>query len=76
MKNKAFLSKLLIDPFFRNAVVILIPFYVISTVFPLISAGPRISAASLGIHVKISASSLISAVHLNAGLTRIVTIFY
>ena len=56
LKNKTFLSKLLIDPFFRNAVVILIPFYVISTVFPLISAGPRISAASLGIHIEISAS--------------------
>ena len=76
MKNKTFLSKLLIDPFFRNAVDILIPFYVISTVFPLISAGPRISVASLGIHIEISASPLISAVNLNAALTRIVTIFY
>ena len=40
------------------------------TVFPLISAGPQISAAPLGILIEISASPL------NAALIRIVTIFY
>ena len=46
------------------------------TVFPLISAGSQISAVSLGIHIEISASLLISAAHLNAALIRIVIIYY
>ena len=46
------------------------------TVFPLISAGPQISAAPLVIHIEISASSLISAAPLNVALIRIVAIFY
>ena len=40
------------------------------TVFPLISAGPQISAVTLGIHIEISASPL------NTALIRIVTIIY
>ena len=46
------------------------------TVFPIISAGPQISAAPLGIHIEISASPLIRAAPLNTTLIRIVTIFY
>ena len=52
------------------------PISFINTVFPLISAGPQISAASLGIHIEISASPLISAAPSNATLIRTVTIFY
>ena len=48
----------------------------LSTVFPLISAGPQISAAFLSAHIEITASPLISAAPLNAALNRIVTIFY
>ena len=47
-----------------------------NTVFPLISAGPQISAAPLGIHIEISAYPLISAAPLNTALIRIITIFY
>ena len=47
-----------------------------NTVFPLINAGSQISAASLGIHIGISASLLISVAPVNAVLIRIVTIFY
>ena len=44
--------------------------YVSYTVFPLISAGPQISAALLCDHIEISAAPL------NAALIKIVTIFY
>ena len=37
---------------------------------------PLISAASLGIHIEISASPVISGTPLNAALIRIVTMFY
>ena len=37
---------------------------------------PLISATSMGIYIEISTSPLISAAPLNAGLIRIVTIFY
>ena len=47
----------------------------IHNVFPL-SAGSQISAASLGVHIEISASPLISITTLNVALIRIVTIFY
>ena len=46
------------------------------TVFPLISAGPQISATTLGIYIEISTSLLISATPVNAVLIRVVTIFY
>ena len=45
-------------------------FPLISTVYPLISAGIQTSAASLGIHTEISASPLISAAPLNATLLK------
>ena len=48
----------------------------LDTVFPLISAGPHISAAPLGIYIEISASPLISAASINAALIRILTIFH
>ena len=44
--------------------------------FPVISAGPQISAAHLGINVEISASPQISTAPINAALIRIVTILY
>ena len=44
--------------------------------FPLIRAGPQISAASLGILIEISASPLMSTATLNTAVIRIVTIFY
>ena len=50
----------------------------LNTVFPLISAGPQISAGSLGIHIDPpfnSTSPLISAAPLNAALIKIVTIY-
>ena len=46
-----------------------------NTVLSLISGGPLISAALLGTHIEISASTLISAAPLNAVLIRIVIIF-
>ena len=46
------------------------------TVYPLIRAGPQISAGPLGICIEISATPLISVASLNAAVIGIVTIFY
>ena len=44
------------------------------TVFPVISAGPQINVAPLGIYINVY--SLISAAPLNVSLLRTVNIFY
>ena len=45
-------------------------------VFPLIRAGPQISAASLGIQIETMKSPSMSTATINTAVTRIVTIFY